>query len=143
MEKLALIEKLHMIERLVKECLAELGRQESSAPPKLKKDVRTRASSTIGSVDFGIPVRPFIKKYGKGLGGPKLFTLLVAYLSKGELNKEIKVSDIEISWNKMKSLAGMKFNSKYPVIAKDNDWVESKRQGIYCLRPLWKKIFSK
>lgn len=41
----------------------------------------------------------------------------------------------------MKSLAGMRFNRKYPTVAKDNDWVESKRQGVYCLRPSWKEIF--
>jgi hypothetical protein len=35
-------------------------------------------------VDFSIPLRPFMKTYGKKLsGGHKKLTLLVAHLSKG------------------------------------------------------------
>jgi hypothetical protein len=42
------------------------------------------APDAMTPVDFSIPLRPFMKTYGKKLsGGHKKLTLLVAHLSKG------------------------------------------------------------
>lgn len=78
------------------------------------------------------------------MSGPKKFTLLVARFVKGDLKKEIALSEIRRNWNKMsaKTLLNMKFNLFYPSQAKENDWVESKRKGFYNLRPDWKEILK-
>jgi hypothetical protein len=43
---------------------------------------------------------------------------------------------------KSQELLGMEFNRSYAVRAKENDWVEAKKHGVYSLRPLWKEIFE-
>jgi hypothetical protein len=103
-----------------------------------------RFAGITGEIDFDIPLRPFVKKYIKGMSGPKKFTLLVSWFAKGDLKKEIALSEIRRNWNKMraKTLLNMKFNLFYTSQAKENDWVESKRKGFYNLRPSWKEIFK-
>jgi hypothetical protein len=136
MDEIRLLERLKEIEKLTKECIYDLG-----GKTKAKKDKDSLRVSNR-NIDFDIPIRAFIKKYSKGLSGPKKFALLVAYFSKGELKKEILLDEIERNWNKMKSqkLLGMEFNRFYAVTAKENDWVEAKKHGVYSLRPLWKEI---
>jgi len=138
MDKIHLLERLKEIEKLTKECISELGDKTRAEKDKDNLRVWDR------NIDFGIPIRGFIKKYSKSLSGPKKFALLVAYFSKGELKKETLLDEIEKNWNKMKSqeLLGMKFNRTYAVRAKENNWVEAKKQGVYSLRPLWKEIFQ-
>jgi len=77
------------------------------------------------------------------MSGPKKFTLLLAYLAKGDLKKVIALEEIQKQWNKMtaKSLLGMEFNRFYPASAKENDWVNSEKNGSYNLRPAWTAIF--
>jgi hypothetical protein len=138
MDEIRLLERLKEIEKLTKECIYDLG--DKTKAKKDKDDLRV----SDRNIDFGIPIRGFIKKYSKNLSGPKKFALLVAYFSKGELKKETLLDEIEKNWNKMKSqeLLGMKFNTTYAVRAKENDWVEAKKHGVYSLRPLWKEIFE-
>lgn len=95
-------------------------------------------------IDFSMPIRPFVKKYSKEMSGPKKFTLLLAFLSKGEVSKQIELKEIKKCWNKMtsKSLLGMKFNLFYSGNAKENDWVNTEKSGSYHLRPSWKEIFN-
>jgi len=96
------------------------------------------------TLDFSMPIRPFVKRHGVGMSGPKKFALLVAYLAKGDLKKTIQFVEIKKHWNKMtaKSLLGMEFNTFYPASAKENNWVNSEKSGSYSLRPSWKAIFS-
>lgn len=138
MDKTGMLERLKEIEKLAKECMSEL---DGETKTQKKKD-GTRVSNR--DIDFEIPIRAFVKKYSKGLSGDRKFTLLVAYLSKGEFKREILLDEIENNWNKMKSkkLLGMQFNRYYSGVAKENDWVETKKHGIYSLRPLWKGIFK-
>jgi hypothetical protein len=111
----------------------------SSSQPHIAKE---RPSSI--TLDYSMPMRPFVKRHGVDMGGPKKFTLLLAYLAKGDLKKTIQFVEIKKHWNKMtaKSLLGMEFNTFYPASAKENDWVNSEKNGSYNLRPSWKAIFS-
>ena len=138
MDKTSLLERLKEIEKLAKECMS--GLDSKIETQKTKGNIRVSNKN----IDFDIPIRAFVKKYSKGLSGPKKFALLVAYFSKGELKKEIQLDEVEKNWNKMKSkqLLGMEFNRNCSIRAKENDWVETKKHGVYSLRPLWKGIFK-
>jgi len=116
----------------------------ASAKPARKRvkpdsGVKTNAST---SVKFLSPIRAFVKKHGRGMSGRQKFTLLVAYLSKGDTHKQVLVVDVQKQWNKMKPLLGGKFNLAYPNRAKENEWVDSPKRGIYVLLPGWKGIFN-
>ena len=78
------------------------------------------------------------------MNGAKKFTLLIAYLTKGDSSKTVPLSEIESHWNRMKSkrLLGMKFNRLYTSQARENDWVSAEKTGTYRLRPSWKAIFD-
>jgi len=144
MDEQELTEKILQIKQLADECLLGLH----VAPSKTRKNRRQPRSGTQPSsqkLDFDVPLRPFIRKYAKGMSGPKKFTLLLARLVQGDLKKEVSLGQIETNWNKMTSahLLGMKFNRFYPVQAKDRDWVHSKRKGFYNLRPNWEGIVKR
>lgn len=96
------------------------------------------AQLTGKQINFQLNVRTFVQRYAASKGGPKRFALLVAYLAKGEVGREIKVSDITSTWSKMqtKNLLG-KFNRFYSTEAKTKGWVDSKDHGTYCLTPEW------
>jgi hypothetical protein len=112
--------------------------------PTKKAPQRPRQQKASADVDFSTPLRAFIKKYSGGMNGARKFTLVLAYLAKGSLEKEILLTDIERHWNRMtsKTLLGMKFNRFYTAQAKENDWADVAKQGTYHLRPNWKSIFS-
>jgi hypothetical protein len=134
-----IVAKLQEINRLVSECVALCELTPTKTAP-LKKAERRETLS----VDFSIPIRPFVKKYAPGLSGPKKFTLLVAYLTQGDSKKTISLEDVKGQWNNMtsKSLLGMKFNLFYSSSAKDNDWVHTPSTATYAVRPSWKNILS-
>ena len=83
-----------------------------------------------------------MNKYARNLNGTGKFVLLLAYLAHGDKKKEISLSKIDGSWNRMIGLLGMRFNTKYPVEAKDNGWVNSKKRGLYILTDTWEEIFG-
>jgi hypothetical protein len=144
MDRNKLITMLQNIKALAEQCLEDVGN--SAKPERLtkKSPPRTPPESLVG-IDFDKPVRPFIKHYAKGLGGPSKFVLLLSRLVKGDLKKEVSLEEIQKYWNKMKakSLLGLAFNHFYPARARENDWVETKRQGFYNLRPNWKQALEK
>ena len=86
--------------------------------------------------DFSLPLRAFMKRYAKGLGGPQKFTLLVAKLSGGKTGPSISLGELEKTWNRMTALMG-KFNPAYTTRAKDNGWVDTPKTGYYALRSSW------
>lgn len=88
-------------------------------------------------LDFSLGERAFVKRYAEGKSGPREFTILLAYLSQGEIGKDVKLRAIEQRWNKMKSLLG-KFNRSYSNDAKNHGWVDSKERGTYRLTKEWK-----
>ena len=114
-----------------------------SRQPRATKTSRA-APTNPGPLDFTMPLRAFVKKYSGGLNGAKKFTLLLAYLSKGDTSKTVQLSDIEAQWNKMKAkgLLGMKFNRLYSSEARENDWASTETNGVYRLRPSWKVILN-
>jgi hypothetical protein len=127
------------IRRLADGCILAVGNR-----PKMGRTSTSKRSQLsedeLTLVDFGKPVRPFIKAYCKGLSGPRKFTLLLSWLAKGDAKKQVTLSDLQKQWNRMKakSLLGMKFNLFFPAAARDNDWVESRDRGVYNLRPGWR-----
>lgn len=140
MDHAQLVENLKQIKLLVDECLQHLAgsqRQPRSTPTRASKVVRKAVAP-----DFSLPVRPFIKKYAIGMSGPKKFTLLVARLAGGDARKEISLVELEKAWSSMTALMGMKFNRFFSQQAKDNDWVETKKKGVYTLRPSWVEILK-
>ncbi len=76
------------------------------------------------------------------MGGPQKFTLLVAYMSKGDTHTQVPLADIEKQWNKMKTLLSGKFNPAHTIRAREHGWVDSPKRGMYVLSPGWKDIFS-
>lgn len=136
-----LIAALQQIKALAEESLYAVEEQPKSQSSK-KKSVQPKDHGPI-QVDFDKPFRPFIKSYAKGFSGPKKFVLLLSWLAKGDLKKEVSLGEIERHWNRMTSLLEMKFNRFFPAQAKDNDWVESKKTGLYNLRPDWRDVLKR
>lgn len=114
------------------------------AQPKRVDAPRPPRAESSSALDFTMSMRPFVKKYSGGMSGPEKFTLLLAYLTKGDATKTVALSDIENQWSRMtgKGLLGMKFNRFYPSQARDNDWASTEKAGAYRLRPSWKAIFN-
>lgn len=129
-----LVARLNRIRIEVGECLKDVGagqdaRRYRGRPPA----AQTGASDRL---DFTKGVRSFVKRYGKGLSGPRKFVVLLARMSNGDVANQVAVSDIQAQWNKMTGLLG-KFNHKFSLVARENDWVETKKPGLYNLRPSW------
>ena len=59
------------------------GRRRARATPTV-----AAAASEDGKVDFGLPLRAFLKKHANG-GGPRKFALLVAHLTGGKTGVEV------------------------------------------------------
>ncbi len=105
---------------------------------------RNSKPQSRAKLDFEQPMIAFIKKNATQLSGPKKFTLLLARLTRGNMKQEISLQQIEKQWNRMtgKSLLGVRFNRFYASQARQQDWVELKKKGIYLLRPAWREIFD-
>ena len=93
---------------------------------------------------FTKPERAFIKSYANGRNGQQKFVLLLAYLAKGEIGKEVELKEIQKRWNKMTApnLLGMKFNRFYPTRAKEHGWVDTSRHSAYVLTDSWKEAIT-
>ena len=106
-----------------------------------EKKLSVKTSDIKTDIDFSINERAFVKRYTTDKSGPKKFTLLLAYLAKGEIDKNIQLSEIKKHWGKMTSKALLgKFNMFYPNDAKTRGWIDSKEYGSYNLTNEWKAI---
>lgn len=103
-----------------------------------------RGTDIRSDVDLTVPLRPFVKRYARGLTGPRKFVLLLAHLSGGDPKVSVSSEEVMRQWSKMtaKNLLGVKFNPAYPSRARVDDWVDTKKNGFYHLRPSWKEILS-
>lgn len=139
MNQKIIIQKIKQIKALLEECINELSVQQTT-----KRNIGSQGKIITKDLDFGIPIRPFVKRYAKGLSGPKKFVLLLAWFVKGDEKKEVSLSDLQVQWEKMKgsSLLGLEFNRFFPAEAHENDWIERVRKGFYRLRPDWRNILS-
>jgi len=98
-------------------------------------------SGTQG-VDFSLPVRPFMKRFGSNSTGPKKFTVLLAHMARGSLSEEVKRADIEAAWNRMSGILGGSFNGAYANRAKDFGWADSPKSGVYVLLSGWEAALT-
>ena len=147
MGKENIIQKLQQIKALTESCIAELYSKEGLKKTPRRKSLGTELAVSM-RINFNMNKRAFIKKYGKGMSGPKKFVLILAFLVKGEIRKDKSIREIKKHWNKMTFLLKKKgekgvFNAYYSTTAKDNNWVDSKKSGLYHLTPSWIGIFSK
>ncbi|MGH8317790.1 MAG: hypothetical protein ACRD3O_00300 [Terriglobia bacterium] len=140
----ALVERLEHMQGLLAEAiaLAAGGKARGQRPTKLKARTAPK-KAVIGDMDYSTNLRAFVRKYGSQMNGQKKFVLLVAHLTKGDASKRISLEEVERHWNRMtaKGLLGMKFNRFYTTKAKEHDWVNTEKHGLYHLRPSWKDIF--
>jgi len=137
-----LLAKLQQVRTLLDECMAELrgprsgGRAGTPAPPV------TGGARQFGDLDFEANQRAFIKEHAVHLSPGARFGLLLAYLAKGDVSKEVRLKDIETAWGRMTALLG-DFNRKYSNDAKEQGLVTTKKQGAYVLRPKWREVLAK
>ena len=108
---------------------------------KAKARKRNADTTQAIDIDFSLNKNAFVKRYATDKSGPKKFTLLLAYLAKGEVGKSIEVGEISKHWGKMsaKQLLG-KFNRFYPNDAKTKGWIDPKEYGSYTLTKEWKNV---
>lgn len=106
-----------------------------AARPRAKTPNPTR-------LDFPLPVRAFVKRHARNLGGPQKFTVLLARLSGGKVGTAVSRIEIEKAWNRMTEPMGGRFNPAYTTRAKDNGWVDTPKTGSYALLPGWAKAFG-
>jgi len=130
---------------LLDECIAEIqgqSRRKSARTPAHAP--RQKSAPAPRNLDFDVHERAFIKAHARQLSGPKKFVLLLAYMTKGQSGKEVNITDIKKHWGRMtsKSLLDGRFNHFYPNRAKEQGWVNTKKKGVYFLRPQWRDIFS-
>jgi len=140
-----LLTKLHQAQTLMDECIAEIQGQpprKSGATPAHAR--RHKSVPAPRDLDFEANERAFVKAHARGLSGPKKFVLLVALLAKGKAGTEVNVKEVEKRWNKMtaSNLLDGKFNTFYSTTAKENGWVNTRKQGVYILRSSWQDIFK-
>lgn len=107
------------------------------------KNDRSRNHANVKKIqlDFSKNIRAFMSKYATKKSGPKKIVLLLAYLSKGEIKKDITVTSIKTEWSKMrgKKLLGT-FNTFYLNEAKTKGWIDSHGRGTYSLTKDWKEV---
>jgi hypothetical protein len=136
-----IIASLKQIQELTTVCLEAF--EEKASLPKSTRAKEPRAGKVRASphvaIDLSQPFRPFAKNHVRGRTGPQKFTLVLAYLAKGNVKAEIKLDAVMKSWSKVKGFLG-EFNFAHPTRAKDNGWVDSAKQGVYTLRPDWTEI---
>jgi hypothetical protein len=117
------------------------SKETSSSARHIPAD-KPKMSQRVPKLDFSMPIRPFIKMHSSGMSGAQKFTLLVAYLTKGDLKKSVSLAEVEREWNRMTNLLGGKFNGAHSGRARDNNLVETaEKAGLYRLRPDWTVIF--
>jgi hypothetical protein len=116
--------------------LQPLGQKLTKSERPAKKVPQRAAGAPVTPV-FSLNPRAFMKKYGSNGTGAQKFTLLLARLASGDPSREVTFETIKGQWNKMKGIIG-KFNPAYSLRARDEDWVETKKQGVYVLKPSWK-----
>src|ERR1700683_995691 len=79
------------------------------------------AAAALSDADYELPLRPFIKRFGAKMSGPKRFVLLLAHLAHGKTGIPVQVAELQKAWNSMVGMMGV-FNTAYPTRAKDNGW---------------------
>jgi hypothetical protein len=139
-----LIKQLEYVKELIEASIDMARAHGLETFTERKRGHHSKAKKGSNDIDYSKPLRPFVKRYGAGMSGPKKFTLVLAHLAGGDLSKNVSLDQVQRYWSRMtaKGLLGMKFNRFYSAKAKDNDWVNTEKSGLYHLRPSWKEIFN-
>lgn len=94
----ALVERLEHIERLLADAVAlARGSKLTKRPPEHKARPAPRQRA-VGNIDYSTNIRAFVRRHSAGMSGQKKFTLLVAYLSKGDSSRRISLDEIQKQW---------------------------------------------
>lgn len=101
-------------------------------------------AAALKEIDFKLGVRAFLKRYiASNANGHQKFVILLAWITKGSLSQTVSYEDVVAQWNRVKSLTGGAFNPAYTTRAKDANWVDTPKTGIYKLQPDWKGAFQR
>ena len=98
---------------------------------------RVGGDGAVG-VSFGSNLRAFVKRYAKYRSGAQQFTLLLAFLTKGDRSVEVPVSSIAAAWKKAAGLLGGQYQTMYGTVARENNWAESPKRGVCKLANDWR-----
>lgn len=121
--------------------------QAELTPSSSRRSIRTKTTAVRAKTDparavnLSSPIRAFVKKHARGMGGPQKFTLLLARMAGGDTKKEVSFATIQKQWGKMTGILG-KWNGAHTIRAKEHEWVDSPKTGMYALLPDWKDIFN-
>jgi hypothetical protein len=99
-----------------------------------------KISPALSDLQFTLPIRPFMKKYGAGMSGSKRLVLLVAHLVKGDVGTSVDTSAVQKLWSKMSTLMGGAYNPAHASRARDNGWIDSPKVGTLALLTGWKEV---
>ena len=135
-----LVAALQQIRALVDEALGQTARARSSKPSKSKARA-LKSEAHAEAISFDMNLLAFMKKFASKLSGPKKFTLLLAWLTKGNLSAQIPYQDIDAKWNKMKTILGSS-NPAHGNRAKAWGWVDSEK-GRWKLTSTWKEALDR
>ena len=121
---------------------AELLPRKTSKPASRPRTPKTEAKAHVtAQLNLSSPIRPFMKKHARHLGGAQKFTLLLAHLTKGDTKKEVGIAAIQKQWSKMKGILG-EWNAAHATRAKDLEAVDSPKYGVYSLLPDWRAAIN-
>jgi hypothetical protein len=91
---------------------ATLVAVDGARPPRQTPGRKPRVPARP-TLDFSLPVRAFVKRHAKSVGGPQKFTVLLARLSGGKTGAAVALKEIEKTWKRMTGPIGGKYNSAY------------------------------
>ncbi len=128
------------IEQKIEDILIRLERIEKFVFSEEKefKDIQFK------KVDFDLGERAFMNQYVRNISGHECFAWIVAYLTKGEIDKAVNISQITEVWNRGYGILGKKYRSMFATRCKDNGWVDNKdrNKNLYILKKKWKEIMK-
>ena len=133
-----------MTKQDIKQLIVRVEKLEKAVFGNSAQRKKVKVAKGVGESDFSLNKKAFVKRYAAGKSGPKRFTLLLAYITKGEIGKNTQLNEVKKYWNKTsaKDLLG-KFNAFYPNKAQEKGWVDSKEYGTYCLTREWRNALWK
>src|SRR5258708_2939724 len=123
------------------------GGEADLAPTGTRRSATRRARATAASappptgnakLDFGLPIRAFLKKYVTG-GGPRKFALLLARMTGGKTGVEVTREAAEKEGTGKRGVLGGAFQDMYATRSKGEGWTDSgKQRGTFVLRSDWR-----
>ena len=101
-----------------------------------------RMAQSAGGISFGSNLRAFVKRYAKNRSGARQFTLILAFIAKGDPSVEVTTASIATAWKKAAGLLGGPYQTMYGTLARENDWAESPKRGVCKLSNNWRECLA-